>query len=187
MVSEMKDLTLTDFVKIVLILVLVEDGLGGTLHSARLFLFMGLNPCFSGGWSRRTALLFKGDNSGRVLILVLVEDGLGETSKTATACLTSSLNPCFSGGWSRRPPSYVTRKYIDGLNPCFSGGWSRSACNARKRKRTRVLILVLVEDGLGVLVPAEKADNTIVLILVLVEDGLGALLSSTPHSLNSKS
>ena len=39
----------------------------------------------------------------------------------------------------------------------------------------RVLILVLVEDGLGVYTPAVAGVATcIVLILVLVEDGLGA-------------
>ena len=39
---------------------------------------MSLNPCFSGGWSRRG---YQGDQSncrGPVLILVLVEDGLGD-------------------------------------------------------------------------------------------------------------
>ena len=37
----------------VLILVLVEDGLGG--YNYRFFKnsYSGLNPCFSGGWSRR--------------------------------------------------------------------------------------------------------------------------------------
>ena len=41
--------------------------------------------------------------------------------------------------------------YLNGLNPCFSGGWSRRPirrASMRIRKR-RVLILVLVEDGLG--------------------------------------
>ena len=36
------------------------------------------------------------------------------------------------------------------LNPCFSGRWSRSYKNKRdKGFPTQVLILVLVEDGLG--------------------------------------
>ena len=39
--------------------------------------------------------------------------------------------------------------------------------------RDIVLILVLVEDGLGVLAAALKALSARVLILVLVEDGLG--------------
>ena len=61
----------------VLILVLVEDGLGESLAD-----YMGahdnsLNPCFSGGWSR----------SLKYTIIVYIPE--------------HSLNPCFSGGWSR--------------------------------------------------------------------------------------
>ena len=37
----------------VLILVLVEDGLGGIYPTVQLLLPYSLNPCFSGGWSRR--------------------------------------------------------------------------------------------------------------------------------------
>ena len=65
--------------------------------------------------------------------------------------LTLSLNPCFSGGWSRSIPFETPQGRLShGLNPCFSGGWSRrlakcfSCCTHRL-----VLILVLVEDGLG--------------------------------------
>ena len=62
---------------------------------------MSLNPCFSGGWSRRAADLDAAATAAVVLILVLVEDGLGadliELLRTAQIC----LNPCFSGGWSR--------------------------------------------------------------------------------------
>ena len=66
----------------------------------------------------------------------------------------ASLNPCFSGCWSR------TRRVIDTLN-----------------LDTAVLILVLVDVGLG-LVEAlcDKADALIVLILVLVDVGLGHTL-----------
>ena len=38
---------------------------------------------------------------------------------------------------------------LDGLNPCFSGGWSRRVCRRHNRATKAVLILVLVEDGLG--------------------------------------
>ena len=51
-----------------------------------------------------------------------------------------------------------------------------------------VLILVLVEDGLGALVlSAAKAAGRTVLILVLVEDGLGARKSAntSPRSVRS--
>ena len=37
-----------------------------------------------------------------------------------------------------------------GLNPCFSGGWSRSTQTELFGAEEGVLILVLVEDGLGV-------------------------------------
>ena len=37
-----------------------------------------LNPCFSGGWSRRKLTLTKSGEDDIVLILVLVEDGLGD-------------------------------------------------------------------------------------------------------------
>ena len=62
-----------------------------------------------------------------------------------------SLNPCFSGGWSRgRQICLSKRDSGQGLNPCFSGGWSRrlSDWDCELNART-VLILVLVEDGLG--------------------------------------
>ena len=39
----------------------------------------GLNPCFSGRWSRREEIPLLPTKEGRVLILVLVEDGLGGT------------------------------------------------------------------------------------------------------------
>ena len=48
--------------------------------------------------------------------------------------------------------------FVDGLNPCFSGGWSRSLEIERAEKVGRaVLILVLVEDGLGGLVSSGRA------------------------------
>ena len=62
---------------------------------------VSLNPCFSGGWSRRLTWLSAG--FAGVLILVLVEDGLGEIFYVMnTDIYSDSLNPCFSGGWSRR-------------------------------------------------------------------------------------
>ncbi len=44
----------------------------------------GLNPCFSGGWSRSCGTVEEDNDSAKVLILVLVEDGLG-----------GSLNPIY--------------------------------------------------------------------------------------------
>ena len=68
--------------KDVLILVLVEDGLGGT--QTQIF----------------------GAEEG-VLILVLVEDGLGVLEKLPEETKLIRLNPCFSGGWSRRHTIYT--------------------------------------------------------------------------------
>ena len=62
----------------VLILVLVEDGLGEIHHLQKITpQEHGLNPCFSGGWSRRLLPHYQRGPSNQVLILVLVEDGLG--------------------------------------------------------------------------------------------------------------
>ena len=62
------------------------------------------------------------------------------------------------------------------LNPCCSGRWYRS--NGIQKLQvigSTVLILVVVEDGIGVLcVMCEINQNLIVLILVVVEDGIGA-------------
>ena len=75
-------------------------------------------------------------------------------------CLTSNtkyyvkicLNPCFSGRWSRSTALMLFGMGLYGLNPCFSGRWSRSFQHGQSRpRRNDVLILVLVEDGLGVL------------------------------------
>ena len=63
----------------VLILVLVEDGLGVVQDGSGNYTLGSLNPCFGGRWSRR-ALTCVLDGDMPVLILVLVEDGLGELS-----------------------------------------------------------------------------------------------------------
>ena len=90
----------------------------------------------------------------------------------------NGLNPCFSGGWSRRILGKTPRRHSgDRLNPCFSGGWSRRHAELEQIERElSVLILVLVEDGLGVLLQSVQYNlRRLVLILVLVEDGLGVL------------
>ena len=91
-------------------------------------------------------------NAKAVLILVLVEDGLGASLSMQESGMQLCLNPCFSGGWSRSFMLHAqNRSNVVSLNPCFSGGWSRSRplC-LQKRLLGNVLILVLVEDGLGV-------------------------------------
>ena len=150
MVSEYSEEDGEEFPFNVLILVLVEDGLGEFKNAPCLRCVFGLNPCFSGGWSRRRGFNPRSLLTLLVLILVLVEDGLGEW-------LNISVNPV-----------------MNCLNPCFSGGWSRRSMKVSRVRSTIVLILVLVEDGLGENVKSLCIVHSKVLILVLVEDGLGA-------------
>ena len=112
--------------------------------------YFRLNPCFSGGWSRRYLSAVQKSSTGSVLILVLVEDGLGVVKFILLSQAPKGLNPCFSGGWSRSLSIQILSKITSiCLNPCFSGGWSRRIIGSIKRPM-KVLILVLVEDGLGV-------------------------------------
>ena len=137
----------------VLILVLVDVGLGLVYIQSPQLPLSGLNPCFSGCWSRtmvsgllrlfssrlnpcfsgcwsRTCLATTGSVIGAtgVLILVLVDVGLGPPEMDSTAKLSVRLNPCFSGCWSRTWDSYHrVIGLLTCLNPCFSGCWSRTA------------------------------------------------------------
>ena len=81
--------------KSVLILVLVEDGLGEDdfvgVEQGRYVLILVLVEDGLGVGCGGIMV-----ESSRVLILVLVEDG------RMYSCSLCSLNPCFSGGWSRR-------------------------------------------------------------------------------------
>ena len=45
--------------------------------------------------------------------------------------------------------NFILHMWEGSLNPCFSGGWSRSGKVNTFFKGALVLILVLVEDGLG--------------------------------------
>ena len=93
-----------------------------------------LNPCFNGRWSPRYHFKSFSEAEAR-------------------------LNPCFNGRWSPRSTKGHNWWVGDCLNPCFNGRWSPS----RKEKnyellKIKVLILVLMEDGLRVqldeLIPA---------------------------------
>ena len=85
-----------------------------------------LNPCFNGIWSRT---LFTG---------------------TAKMQIEYGLNPCFNGIWSRTAGgSWVSGEDQRRLNPCFNGIWSRTIKNLLQLCRQKVLILVLMEYGLG--------------------------------------
>ena len=80
MVSEVARTKITETINgEVLILVLVEDGLGEVFFRyGETTVWLCLNPCFSGGWSRSAAKAGDVLDLQTVLILVLVEDGLGE-------------------------------------------------------------------------------------------------------------
>ena len=71
--------------------------------------------------------------------------------------------------------SNVSSPSLTGLNPCFSGCWSRTKICFRHTVSTQVLILVLVDVGLGLLCTPDL-DYPTVLILVLVDVGLGPLV-----------
>ena len=102
----------------------------------------------------------------------LMEDGLGPLS---AAFITSflGLNPCFYGGWSRTDCWYAQRFSTTILNPCFNGRWSRTLSDEGNEREGGVLILVLMEDGLGRQRVGNYPYSAPVLILVLMEDGLG--------------
>ena len=116
----------------------------------------------------------------QVLILVLVEIGLGGGQQTKSGLpLIPCLNPCFSGnrfGSIRRKIEYDNRDLS--LNPCFSGNrfGSMSLRGIVAHISVFVLILVLVEIGLGAQVSVFEDEDAEVLILVLVEIGLGAMV-----------
>ncbi len=84
----------------------------------------GLNPCFNGRWSRTFLIL------GIIII-------------------NAGLNPCFNGRWSRTKPGKTDMIMVMGLNPCFNGRWSRTRIMIMLSGLVQVLILVLMEDGLG--------------------------------------
>ena len=87
----------------VLILVLVEHTLRDDADEVFVFTLKSLNPCFSGTYSQRAALLQR-------------------------RCSTVSLNPCFSGTYSQRQPHKFNLVKKKSLNPCFSGTYSQSLC-----------------------------------------------------------
>ena len=86
----------------VLILVLVDVGLGHVGNFTQRPGETGLNPCFSGCWSRTRVDEDDTVVEWHVLILVLVDVGLGHSIDTnELKFFQCSLNPCFSGCWSR--------------------------------------------------------------------------------------
>ena len=119
-------ISMTQLISCVLILIVVEDG---------------LVPRYLGSVARIPWW---------VLILIVVEDGLVPTSPLDKLQWVRRLNPYCSGRWSRTTISYircvVSRRC---LNPYCSGRWSRTGRVPNGEAPILVvLILIVVEDGL---------------------------------------
>ncbi len=59
------------------------------------------------------------------------------------------------------------------LNPYFNGTWSRTTESSLAIIEKNVLILILMEHGLGQLLESSLGSTAMVLILILMEHGLG--------------
>ena len=129
----------------------MEDTLGGHRQSINnQKIIWGLNPCFNGRYSR-------------------------SYGKKKSANSERCLNPCFNGRYSRRSCLTSRCQFGESLNPCFNGRYSRRIAAIKKKNLYVVLILVLMEDTLGVVGFVLAIDYPIVLILVLMEDTLGEM------------
>ena len=85
-----------------------------------------------------------------VLILVLMEHGLGAPAQIAEQKDSLRLNPCSNGTWSRSIKAKIDGMWFPVcLNPCSNGTWSRRKNSNNMDKIIGVLILVLMEHGLG--------------------------------------
>ena len=71
------------------------------------------------------------------------------------------------------------------LNPCFSGCWSRTQLWKPIAAELGVLILVLVDVGLGHTIAAGMCSLSEVLILVLVDVGLGRAMPALVGRISS--
>ena len=111
---------------VVLILVLMEYGLGRLVHLPEWAFNACLNPCFNGIWSRTT--FFK--------------------SKKGTNCC---LNPCFNGIWSRTAQIAAQKHDLQVvlILVLMEYGLGHSVGSNHRRTIWRVLILVLMEYVLG--------------------------------------
>ena len=136
---------------IVLILVIAVDGLGGDVLLIPVEHKYGLNPCYSGRWSRR------------------------HLEKKVKGMIPVSLNPCYSGRWSRRRTIWFVvecRVYVLILVIAVDGLGDKD--KILLDRIAEVLILVIAVDGLGENTDYAVMAKTIsVLILVIAVDGLG--------------
>ena len=77
-----------------------------------------------------------------------MEDGLVLRQVSMGAAAIQGLNPCCNGRWSRTTIGDRILLCIMCLNPCCNGRWSRTRKTMKECGRNKVLILVVMEDGL---------------------------------------
>ena len=83
-----------------------------------------------------------------------------------------SLNPYCSGQWSSTYSNTFGSSYDSCLNPCCNGQWSRTLTLTILSQPQRVLILVVMDNGL-VHIKEQLIDPiSNVLILVVMDNGL---------------
>ena len=108
-----------------------------------------------------------------------MEFGLGELQEVKDAVVELCLNPCFSGIWSRSIGLYlVGHPYVPVLILVLVEFGLGDQTMETIQINDDVLILVLVEFGLGEPAGRGIATQLLVLILVLVEFGLGERMHS---------
>ena len=83
-----------------------------------------------------------------VLILIVVDDGLVPAESESKCVKLTRLNPYCSGRWSRTLINYCLCKQVLSLNPYCSGRWSRTRLQMAIDLILKVLILIVVDDGL---------------------------------------
>ena len=87
--------------------------------------------------------------------------------------IADGLNPCCSGQWSSTLfYQFQTYYKMKSLNPCCSGQWSSTIVSAMVLAAAKVLILVVVDNGLVLIYSILMKELAIVLILVVVDNGL---------------
>ncbi len=108
----------------------MEDGLRQAKLSERKQL-SSLNPCCNGRWSQTDTIMNKYKRTG--------------------------LNPCCNGRWSQTSYIFIYTTLLYGLNPCCNGRWSQTEASEHYASLHKVLILVVMEDGLRQLIDEEDA------------------------------
>ncbi len=190
----------------VLTLLILENGLGASMTTEQaVAIFNGLNPSYTGKWSRGIQTLFamqisfaglnpsytgkwsRGyickqsftQSAWDVLTLLILENGLGESlNVNKTSALRSRLNPSYTGKWSRGTETDNVQFSVKVLTLLILENGLGVRSKKPKKSNSRVLTLLILENGLGVSLHLSKEDKTsLVLTLLILENGLGGLLN----------